>query len=138
MLNTLESRLVRIAPRALSLAVGLSVIGTAFAAAGSVEAASGGVRCEIQVKDKAGGVALEGIVTNSSAIDGTYQLVISKSGGGGSSDIKQSGAFSSKAGQDTSLGTVMLGGDGGHYTAKLKVLWDGRSTECREKVRGSF
>lgn len=138
MLNILERRPVRLTPTVLSLAVGLGVIGIVAAGAGSVEAAAGGVRCEVQIKARSGGVTLEGIVHSNAAIDGTYQLVVTKSGGGGSSDINQGGAFSAVAGEDTSLGTVMLGGNGGSYTAKLKVKWNGNSTECREKVSGSL
>ena len=138
MLNNREHRPVRFAPTVLSLAVGLGVIGTIAAGATSVEAAADGVSCEVQIKTRSGGVSLEGFVHSNAAIDGTYQLVVTRSGGGGSSDIDQGGAFSAAAGKDTSLGTVMLGGNGGSYTAKLKVKWNGSSTVCREKVSGSL
>ena len=137
MLNILEPRPVRFAPRALSLALGLGVIGTAVAA-GTIDAASDGVRCEIQVKDRSGSVTLEGLVHSNAAIDGSYQLVVTKSGGGGSSNINQGGAFSTVPGKETSLGTIMLGGNGGSYTAKLKVMWNGSSAECREKIHGGL
>ena len=138
MRNIREPRPVRFTPRALGLAMGLGVIGTVAAGAASVEAASDSIRCEIQVTSRSGGVSLEGIVHANAAIDGSYQLVITKSGGGGRSDIAQGGEFSAAPGKATSLGTVMLGGNGGSYTAKLKVKWNGNSTECREKVSGSL
>lgn len=138
MLNIREPRLVRFGPRTLGLAVGLGVVGTIAAGAASVEAASDGIRCEIQVKSRSGGVTLEGIVHANAAVDGSYQLVITKSGGGGSSDINQGGEFSAAPGKETSLGTVVLAGNGGSYTATLKVKWNGKSTECREKVSGSL
>jgi carbon monoxide dehydrogenase subunit G len=138
MLNNREQRPVRFTPAVLSLAVGLGVIGTIAAGATSVEAASDGVSCEVQIKTGSGSVSLEGIVRSDTSIDGTYQLVVTRSGGSGGSNIDQGGEFSAAAGEDTSLGTVMLSGIGGTYVAKLKVKWNGSSTVCREKVSGSL
>jgi hypothetical protein len=131
-----ERLALRCAPRILSLALRLVVMGSAIAAAGSAEAASEAVRCKIQVKDRAGGVSLEGVVNSETAIDGSYQLEVTKTGGGGGSNINQSGGFSTLPGRDTSIGIVMFGSEGGSYTATLKVKWDGSSTECRERVPG--
>ncbi len=122
-------------PGVAGLALGLVGVGTTIATAKSEPTA---VRCEIQVKSSAGGVTIEGVAIAKTAIDGSYRLVITKSGGGGSSNINQGGEFSSAGGNRTSLGTVVLGGDGGSYTAKLTVLWDGHSAQCSEKVRGSL
>lgn len=130
-----EKSAVRLVPQVLGLALGAGIVGSALAAAGSEQTA---VRCEIQVKERAGGVTLEGIAFAKTAINGSYQLLVTKSGGGGSSNINQGGEFKTLPGRNTSLGTVMLGGDGGTYAAKLKVMWDGRSTECSEKVRGGL
>ena len=138
MRNIREPRPVRFTPKVLGLAMGLGVFGTIAAGAASVEAASDSIRCEILVKSRSRGVSLEGIVHANVAIEGSYQLVITKSGGGGSSDINQGGEFSAAPGKATSLSTVMLSGNGGSYTAKLKVNWNGNSTECREKVSGSL
>jgi hypothetical protein len=109
----------------------------AFAANTEVGAAApntGPLRCEVRVA-KAGGVTkLEGVVHAASAVSGTYHLVIAASGGGGSSDIEQSGSFSAKAGSSEGLGTVMLGGSSANYTAKLSVQWNGGSTSCTQRV----
>ncbi len=129
---------VRLVPGVLGLAAGVGIIGSAIAAGGSAVAEQDGVRCAIEIKQRAGDVSLEGVVFSKTAIDGSYQLVVTTSGGGGSSNINQGGEFRAQPGSNTSLGTVMLGGDGGSYTAKLKVNWNGHSTECREKVRGSL
>src|SRR5919108_5037385 len=120
-------------------ALGVSVIG---AIDGSIERVGGGqsasqpIRCEIQVKEHANSVALEGVVFAKTAVEGSYQLRVSKSGGAGGSDINQRGDFSAGPGERSSLGTVTLGGDGGSYVAKLTVTWDGGSIECTERVRG--
>lgn len=123
---------------ALTVAAGLLVAGAAAGVAGSASAAGDGVRCEIAVKQRAGSVTLEGFVDSASRISGSYELLVTKTGGGGSSDIQQGGEFSASAGARTPLGTVVLAGDGGAYTAKLKIKWDGKSAVCRESVRGSL
>lgn len=133
-----DSSGTRLVPGVLALAVGLGIIGSAIAAAGSTEADQDAVRCAIEIKQRAGDVSLEGVVFSKTAIDGSYQLVVTKSGGGGSSNINQGGEFRTQPGRNTSLGIVMLSGDSGSYTAKLKVDWKGNSTECREKVRGNL
>jgi hypothetical protein len=135
MSNSFEKSAVRFASGMLVLAVGVGIASSSLAAAGSEPSA---VRCEIHVKERAGGVTLEGIAFAETAIKGSYQLVVTKSGGGGSSNINQGGEFQTAVGRNTSLGTVMLSGNGGSYNARLKVMWDGHSTECSEKVRGSL
>ncbi|HZA01655.1 MAG TPA: curli-like amyloid fiber formation chaperone CsgH [Hyphomicrobiaceae bacterium] len=122
-------------------ALGVGVIG---AIDGSIERVGGGpsasqpIRCEIQVKEHGNNVALQGVVFAKTAVEGSYQLRVSKSGGAGSSDINQSGEFSAGPGEPGTLGTVTLGGDGGSYVAKLTVTWHGGSTECTERVRGTL
>jgi hypothetical protein len=119
-------------------------IGAAGATHGSIERVGAGqtgsqpVRCEIQVRERGNSVALEGVVFASTTIEGSYQLRVSKSGGGGSSDINQSGGFSAGPDGPSTLGTVTLGGDGGAYVAKLTVTWHGGSTECTERVGGTL
>jgi hypothetical protein len=119
---------------ALTIAAGLLAAG--FASRTS-SAASEGVRCEIAVEEQAGRVMLEGFVDTASRISGSYELLVSKTGGGGSSDISQGGEFSADAGARTALGTVVLDGDGS-YTAKLKIRWNGKTATCRESLRGSL
>lgn len=119
---------------ALVAAAGLA---TAGVAATSTVAASDGVRCEIAVKEYAGRVTLEGYVEAASSISGSYELLVSKASGGGRSNISQGGKFSAAAGARTALGNVVLGGDGGSYSAKLKVNWDGKTASC-ESGRGSL
>ena len=123
---------------ALSIAAGMLAAGAASGVGGSASAAGDGVRCEIAVEDRAGRVTLEGFVDAASSISGSYELLVTKTGGGGTSDIRQGGEFSANAGARTPLGTVVLAGDGGAYTAKLKITWDGKSAVCRESVRGSL
>jgi hypothetical protein len=76
--------------------------------------------------------------TGRSAVMGSYQLRVSKTGDGGSSDINQSGEFSAGPGGPSTLSTVTLGGDGGSYVARLTVTWDGGTIECTERVRSAL
>jgi hypothetical protein len=123
---------------ALATAAALLAAGAAAGVTGSASAASDGVRCEIAVEMRSDGVTLEGFVDAASSITGSYELLVTKAGGGGSSDIRQGGEFSATSGARTPLGTVVLAGDGGTYTAKLKIRWDGKNAVCSESVRGSL
>jgi hypothetical protein len=131
-------------PRAVWLvpvALGVGVIGAIDSSVERVDAgqkASHPIRCEIQVKERGHGVALEGVVFATTAIDGSYQLRVSNAARGGSSDINQSGEFSAAPGEPSALGTVTLGGDGGSYVATLTVTWNGGSIECTERARGTL
>ena len=118
----------------LATAAGLA---TAGVAATSTVAASDGVRCEVAIKERAGRVMLQGFVDAASSISGSYELLVSKAGSGGTANISQGGEFSAAAGARTPLGNVVLGGDGGSYSAKLKVTWDGKTASC-ESSRGSL
>jgi hypothetical protein len=62
------------------------------------------------------------------AINGDYELVITKSGGAGSSDVTQSGPFTAAAGESVTLGSTELGADG-RYRAVL-VLRDASGEVC--------
>ncbi len=118
----------------LPTVLGLGAI--AFSTADAGQGGSQPVRCEIQIKERGNSVTLEGLVVAKAAIQGSYQLQVSKSAGAGNSDITQSGDFTAAADAPTSLGVVALGSDGGSYVAKLKVTSQGRSYECTERVRG--
>jgi hypothetical protein len=126
--------------RSSALLVLPAVLGLGAVGASKVDAGAGGsqpVRCEIRVTKHGGSVTLEGVVVGRTSIQGSYTLRVSKSGGGGSSDIDQSGNFSAVSGASTTIGVVSLGG-GGSYVAKLKVTADGRTTECTERVAGAL
>lgn len=122
----------------LRVALTLGALAGGAVAVGHVEAATTGMTCRIDIKERSGTTVLEGVVVSKSPISGSYDLVITKSGGGGSSDINQSGQFDAAAGSETSLGTVMLGGDAGRYKAKLTVRAGDRAVECREQAGGAL
>ncbi len=113
----------------------------AFAAhtdAGAAVPNSEPLRCEVRVAKSGSFMKLEGLVHAKSSVSGTYHLIIATSGGGGTSDIEQSGPFTATPGSPANLGTVMLGGSSANYTAKLSVKWNGQSTSCTRRIGGSL
>ena len=125
--------------KSLALIAGTGVLGFGAVMAVSEPAAAGGsgLSCEIHQSHRGGSVVLEGVVYSGSATDGSYQFTVTKSGGGGSSNINQGGEFSVSAGGRSSVGTVELGGDGG-YSATLRVSADGHSSSCKERIGGAL
>lgn len=124
--------------RIVTLALGLGVMVMAAqggAKPASAKAVSGSLRCELEVKQRAGGVELQGVVFANAKVEGSYQLQIRKTGGGGSSDINQGGEFNAGPGLPARLGIVSLGGDDGSYSARLTVRWNGEVIECQRTGR---
>ena len=123
-----------------SLAAVLVPFGVAAAAIGSLpegpdlETNGGGKfpRCEIRVGYEDGSVVLEGFVFARPPVTGSYQMRISKKGGGGTAEIVQGGEFTVQSGLVASLGVVAL--SRGSYFAELKVEWEGVITDCTERV----
>lgn len=122
----------------VALALGTLAVAAAAFWAGHVEASSSGMSCRIDIKKYSGTAMLEGVVVSKSAIAGHYDLVVTKSGGGGSSDINQSGSFEAAPSRETSLGTVTLGGDAGRYKARLTAKVGGGTIECRDSATGAL
>lgn len=125
--------------RIVTLALGLGVMIVAAQSGDdgmTAKAASGPVRCEIQVEKLGSGVQLQGVVFANEAVQGAYEMQVSKSGGGGRSNINQAGGFDAGPRAPAKLGIVQLGGDDGTYRAKLKVTWNGEEIECEKKIGG--
>jgi hypothetical protein len=91
------------------------------------------VSCDVRARPTSNGVLIQAMAHAAYAIDGDYDLVITKSGGGGSSDITQSGPFSAAAGETVTLGSAELGRDG-RYRAML-VLRAASGEVCRRELR---
>lgn len=80
------------------------------------------VSCEIRSSKTAGGIMLEAAATGRGKTSGEYEFVISKSGGGGSSDITQGGVFEIGVDDEAILGEVRLGsGKGISVRARLTL-----------------
>lgn len=115
----------------LGVLVATAAVGTGATASGPGAA----LGCRIDVARSGGGVALSAVVVSPRALTGSYRLRVSKSGGGGSADIDQSGGFSTNGGPSVVSG-VTLGG-AGRFVARLSVDADGRRSECTEVIGGA-
>lgn len=106
-------------------------------AAASVEARAPARRidCDIDVRRTSNGVALEGLATFGRATDGDFSFVVTKNGGGGSSDIEQGGEYDASAGEELSLGLAEFStGRGASWRATLRIFDGGREI-CRTQAR---
>jgi len=131
-------RLLTVLPRRRTIvlaAIGLAVGGTV--AVNADQNRAGGVKCELRVEKSGGMTGLKGLVFATTAVNGTYEMRVSKTGGGGSSVINNNGEFAAAPGRPATLGAVTLGG-GGSYAARLRVNWKGGEVECNERVGGWF
>ena len=86
--------------------------------------------CEIRSSPAGSGIRLEAVVSAGADMSGEYDFVITKRGGGGSSNVSQGGDFQTGPGEETVLGVVTLGpGEGSSVTAVLTVTEaDGRAS----------
>lgn len=90
-------------------------------------------RCEIQITQQGNMMSLQGVYRAEAATTGSYGFQVASSGGGGNSRINQGGEFSAKAGEEVTLGTVMLGANA-RYDASLTVQAGGERLECAERI----
>lgn len=118
----------------LLAAVGL--VAGSLVTAQSGQAGSGGLSCEVRVEGSRSAPRLVGVVHAAAPVDGSYTLRVRGSGGGGSSDITQSGDFHAAPGAPATLGVVTLGG--GAFDASLRVTWPGGATSCRQSAGGAI
>ncbi|MGF1650059.1 MAG: curli-like amyloid fiber formation chaperone CsgH [Hyphomicrobiaceae bacterium] len=101
----------------------------------TAEAGSTALQCEIRIARSGSLLTLEPVVHNAKSASGSYQFVVSGSGGSGSSNIRQGGSFETSSSGAESLGLVTLSGSGS-YDARLTVRVQGHVLECRERIRG--
>ena len=114
---------------------GLGMMGC-VASAGQASSNDEALRCEIQATSSGGMVALEAMVEADAATTGSYTFHVRSAGGGGSSNIRQGGAFAAGPDGTVTLGRVMLGGSASDYDVSLTLEADGRTIECGEEDGG--
>jgi hypothetical protein len=91
--------------------------------------------CDIIVKRTPNGVLLKAVANLSRPIAGDYSFVITKSGGGGSSDINLGGELESYAGRHELGSSEVSLGRGASYRATLKLISPSGREICRRTVR---
>ena len=88
--------------------------------------------CDIDVDRTSHGIRVTPVVRADRALSGEYTLVITKIGGGGSSDISQGGPFDAARGESVRLGSSEFSMErGAKFRAVLKVRANGREV-CRD------
>ncbi|WP_127520424.1 curli-like amyloid fiber formation chaperone CsgH [Mesorhizobium sp. Z1-4] len=115
--------------------IGVAIAGAAYAATSGEEKATG---CEIRTTQQGSMISLDGVFVADAAVSGSYKLLITSVGGGGNTNIRQGGGFSAQAGEEVTLGRVMVGGYGASYDASLEVEAGGETLKCSERIGGSI
>jgi hypothetical protein len=91
--------------------------------------------CDVIVERSRGRVVLTAVADPDRPMSGDYSFVITRSGGGNSSDIEQGGPFRSRRGETVELSSSEISLDrGSSYRATLKLTSQGREV-CRRTVR---
>jgi hypothetical protein len=91
--------------------------------------------CDIIVKRTPNGVLLKAVANLSRPTEGDYSFTITKSGGGGSSDINQGGELESYAGHHELGSSEVSMGRGASFRATLKLISPSGREICRRTVR---
>ncbi|MBP9235567.1 MAG: hypothetical protein KBF30_12900 [Hyphomonadaceae bacterium] len=88
--------------------------------------------CDIKVVKTSHGVRITPVVRSDRSLSGEYSIIITKTGGGGSSDISQGGPFEATRGVKQDLGSSeILMERGASFRAVLKVRAGGHEV-CRD------
>lgn len=93
------------------------------------------VACDVRVERSAHGVLLRGVAHARAAEHGDYSFVVTKSGGGGSSDISQGGEYALTPGAEAVLGSADLSMERGARWRAVFVLEKSGVEICRRDVR---
>jgi hypothetical protein len=99
----------------------------------AVTAASAPIACTIRATPTRHGVLIEALARTSDSVSGEYQMVITKRGRGGASDITQGGEFSAGARESLTLGSAEIGLDRGDSFRAVLRLRDGNGPLCEEE-----
>lgn len=116
--------------------LGALAIGTAGAMppAPSLGAGESPVSCELKLKRTSDGVQLEAWVRALRATAGEYQLIVTKIGPAGSSDVSQGGEFAVGAGSATVLGSTEFGLEPRARLRARLTLSDRHGRLCRHEI----
>lgn len=93
------------------------------------------VACSIVTTRTAYGTRLDAVVTSQQPLEGSYDLMISKSGSGGTSQISQGGAFAAEAKTPLTLASSEIGADRSARLQATLVIHDKPGAVCRNDIR---
>ena len=95
-----------------------------------------GLSCEVLATSTRAGVRLEAVAHAHDGMSGEYELVITKDGAGGSSNITQGGPFDAAPGAVARLGSAEIGLERNARYRAVLTLRDVRGELCRHVRRG--
>ena len=121
--------LTRVAP----VLIGVAIAGAAYAASNG-DNDQMPTRCEIKTTQQGSMISLDGVFVADSDMSGSYRFQITSIGGSGNTNIRQGGGFSAEAGDEVTLGRVMVGANGALYDASFEVTLGGETFKCSERV----
>lgn len=84
------------------------------------------VACSVDITVRAGLLTLEGVVTSSEPLSGSYQLRVARAG----TLMNQGGPFAVRAGQTERLGQITLNGPASGLEVDLTLEAEGRTIRC--------
>jgi len=104
-----------------ALALGCTAI------AGQTDVTPGGpLACTVDVTSRGGMLTLEGVVSSSEALSGTYHLRVARGG----TLMNQGGPFSLRAGDTERLGRVTMNGPASGLEVELTLETNAGTTRC--------
>mgnify|MGYP001232480057 CR=1 FL=1 len=126
--------------KSIIAAAAMSALGACAASAdpetnSAPAAASAEVSCDVRFTPSAGVLRIEALARAAVAASGEYEMVVTKEGPSGSSDISQSGPFEINSDAELALSASEFGVEpGDHYSARLR-LRDDDGELCRVERR---
>ncbi|MFD1251552.1 hypothetical protein DEVEQU_03603 [Devosia equisanguinis] len=111
-----------------ALAISLAALG----AGASANAAGTDIACGVSTKTEHGMLAVEGVLQSPTALNGEYRFALKSSGGGGSTNVSQGGAFSAAPDAAVSLGRVMVNA-GSKIDVDFSVTANGKQLDCSQQ-----
>ncbi|MCC7320271.1 MAG: hypothetical protein IT542_04755 [Rubellimicrobium sp.] len=86
--------------------------------------------CTLAIRETGAGVEIEGRLTATTRLSGSYDLRIARAGASGSAQMTQGGTFTAEPGQEIALGSVGLSGRARDLDAALTVEIGVRRLTC--------
>lgn len=110
----------------LGAALSALALGCTAIAGQSGGAPATSLNCTVDVTARGGMLTLEGVVTTTEALSGTYHLRVARAG----TLMNQGGPFALHPGQTERLGQVTLNGPASGIDVSLTLEANGRTTRC--------
>jgi hypothetical protein len=124
--------MVRLFSAGALLLATLGVVAVGSPGVAMTEPSPAPVQCEIRSQVVPGGLRLSAMAVARAPTHGSYELVVTKRDGAGSSRTAQSGAFHLESGQRGTLGEVTLSlGPSGAIEVELNLRYAGGEISCR-------